>query len=268
MQVAFSKYHGAGNDFILIDDRDAVFPVLSPELEQELVQKLCHRRFGIGADGLILVRNSGEVDFEMRYFNADGAPGSLCGNGGRCVSRFVTDRGIIKASELHFLASDGLHRSVVLEDGQVDLEMHSPASIEQRGSDFVVDTGSPHYIRWAEDLDTMDVLGKGRAIRHSEEYDAEGINVNFIEVAGQSIRIRTFERGVEAETLACGTGAVAAAVAASLEQGLSGAQRWPVQAMGGLLQVSFRQQGSAFEDVHLIGPAEYVFEGQFDPSGL
>lgn len=255
MILAFHKYHGAGNDFIIVDDRSLAMPTDDPEL----IAWLCHRRFGIGADGLILFRNSEEADFEMVYFNADGHMGSMCGNGGRCIVHWAREQSLIQ-KECKFKAYDGIHRAQLLEEDYVSLEMFSLGELKATASDFEIDTGSPHYIKIVEGLEDFDVFKEGQTIRYNETYTENGINVNFIEDMGEQIFMRTYERGVEDETLACGTGTVAVAIMA--KQTLS---PWkekdsiPIKALGGDLEVTFKDHS-----IFLSGPAIMVCKGEIE----
>lgn len=251
-QIQFQKYQGTGNDFVMIDNRDGVFD----RNDLSSVKKLCDRKFGIGADGVILIENGGDSDFEMVYFNPDGSQ-SLCGNGSRCAVMFAYSLGII-AEKTRFLAIDGVHEAEIKND-QVHLLMHDVNDFQELDQDFVIDTGSPHYIRYVSDVRAIDPVEMGRDIRYSETYKAEGINVNFVEkIDDNHLAIRTYERGVEGETLSCGTGCTAAALSLGLKGGQS-----PVtlEAMGGQLQVAFEQEASTFKNIYLIGPAKMVFEG-------
>jgi len=277
MLLEFTKYHGAGNDFILVDDRREVFPAH----KQKLVQLLCNRHFGIGADGLILLRPApadspaGAIQplFSMVYFNADGREGSLCGNGGRCVVHFASVLGVAAGalgSTVHFAASDGLHEAEFLADERIALAM-KPVKKWQEHPDpnrfptWILDTGSPHFVQFRQDSAALDVEELGRAIRQSALFVQEGINVNFAAkgegTSTDPIHMRTYERGVEAETLACGTGATAVALANSLWKGSGGAQQVFLQAPGGLLEVQFVRNEDGFEQIRLIGPAQAVFRG-------
>ncbi len=206
MKIAFVKYQGTGNDFVMIDDREKTFPQA-----QKIIAKLCDRRFGIGADGLILLQNAEGFDFKMVYFNADGNPSTMCGNGGRCLVHFATSLGIIQHTA-QFLAVDGPHEATI-SDNRVSLKMADVSKITFDGDDAVLDTGSPHYVRFVEDAMEVDVFTEGRKIRHGKAYDEEGINVNFVSLSRNGIAVTTFERGVENETLSCGTGVTAAALA-------------------------------------------------------
>ena len=253
--IQFHKYQGTGNDFVMIDNREQVFD----RNNLEAVTRLCDRRFGIGADGVILIEHDHEADFEMVYFNPDGSQ-SLCGNGSRCAVMFAQYLGIINTNTT-FRAIDGLHEAQIKGD-QVHLLMHDVHEYQQVGADHVFDTGSPHYIRYVSEVEGLDVVEAGRAIRYSDTYKNEGINVNFIDrVDDNSAKIRTYERGVENETFSCGTGCTAAA----LSLALNGAES-PVslKAVGGDLQVAFQKNEETFSNVYLIGPAQKVFEGTFE----
>jgi diaminopimelate epimerase len=251
----FYKYQGTGNDFIMIDDRTAQFPV-----NQALIERLCHRRFGIGADGLILLQNAEGYDFKMVYFNADGREGSMCGNGGRCTVRFAQDLGIFEDSTT-FLAVDGTHKAVACE-GEIFLKMGDVFDIQQFDNYFFMNTGSPHHVAFVEDLDQTDAVAEGQQIRYSPTYEAQGgTNVNFVQVLDeQNLYVRTYERGVEDETYSCGTGVTACALAAHLQFGMLD----PINIVtkGGQLRISFvKQSDTAFDNIYLIGPAVRVFEG-------
>ena len=252
--MQFAKYQGTGNDFILIDDRSGTFPVA----DRALVTHLCHRRFGIGADGLILLQNHPDYDFRMVYFNADGAEGSMCGNGGRCTVRFAHDLGVFQ-THTRFLAVDGPHEAAVGND-HITLKMSDVARLDTYLSHYSVDTGSPHVVQFVDALDQYAVLAEGRKIRHDPVFLPGGTNVNFVERAGDALRIRTYERGVEDETYSCGTGVTAAALVAHRHHQL--ASPVMLHTLGGLLQVSFlaRPNGS-YTDIYLTGPAERVFAG-------
>lgn len=259
-KLHFFKYQGAGNDFILLDDRAAAFDVN----DQRLVERLCDRRFGIGADGLMLLRNAPGYDFEMVYFNSDGRTSSMCGNGGRCISRFAADIGATQKQDVKFLAIDGAHEAK-LAGGIVKLKMNDVTAIETGADYFFLDTGSPHFVRYVNGLDTFDVYGEGKAIRYSERFAAKGTNVNFVEAGKGGIRIRTYERGVENETLACGTGVTAAALTAALKGLATSETHCAVKAKGGDLDVYFKKSGSAsFTDIWLEGGATFVFEGEIE----
>lgn len=256
MRVEFSKYHGCGNDFILIDAR-----ANEPKLTAEQISTLCHRRFGIGADGLILLTADPAFDFGMVYFNSDGQEGSMCGNGGRCITAFANRCGIVKAS-YHFIAADGPHDSFLIEDGAVRLKMKDVAAIERADGRIFADTGSPHVVEPVKGLDSIDVLTIGRSIRNSTFFYRNGTNVNFVEVVDAGLRVRTYERGVEDETYACGTGVTASVLAAAALGWIPATSTGcPVETKGGRLAVSFDRDGSSFRNVWLEGPAVHVFDG-------
>ncbi len=256
-KLFFSKYQGAGNDFILVDNRGGFFD----RSDVDLVKNLCDRRFGIGADGLMLLQDIKNFDFEMVYFNANGREGTMCGNGGRCIVAFARDLGLINDSTA-FLAVDGSHEAKIQHE-QVDLGMIDVTSNNRDGAAYIINTGSPHYILFVEDLKNLPVYDAGYAIRNNDSYRNEGINVNFIEKESDGgYFVRTFERGVEDETLACGTGATAAAMAVALENGLEGYLEIPIRVLGGQLHISFHRAGDLFTNVRLKGPAQFVFSGK------
>lgn len=259
MQLQFYKYQGTGNDFILADNRQNDYI-----LTQQQIHRLCDRRFGIGADGLMLLQNKDGFDFEMKYYNADGKEGSMCGNGGRCMVKFAYHLGIHR--ELYrFLASDGVHEAEIDMDGIVSLKMKDVSVIKKFHGDYLLNTGSPHYIKLVTDVMQFDVYKKGYEIRHSKEFEEEGINVNFVEQSEEpdKIIVRTFERGVEDETYSCGTGVTAAAlVCYHNENGFNDVE---VQTLGGKLTVEFdRVDEDRFENIWLCGPAEKVFQGHIE----
>lgn len=255
-EIPFFKYHGAGNDFILIDYRNHLFDVLD---EQTIALK-CTRRFGIGADGLILLKNSDVYDFEMQYFNADGRVGSMCGNGGRCIVAFARDLQIIQDKAV-FLAVDGIHEAYI-DDNSVALKMRDVEKISKIENDYVLNTGSPHLVRFVNQLQDLDVRNSGQQIRWNDVYREKGININFVEIINDKIYIRTYERGVEDETYACGTGAVAAAVTLAYKEQLKGNVERVLTTKGGELTVRFKiNTAQLFTDIWLIGRAQFVFKG-------
>lgn len=258
MEYTFYKYQGAGNDFILIDNRENTFPVN----DIQLYKQLCDRRFGIGADGLMLLENKPGYDFKMVYFNSDGRESSMCGNGGRCIVRFAEYLGIVK-SECRFLAVDGQHYAKI-SDKTIELQMIDVSNWKHLNSDYEIHTGSPHYIKWVKELSKLDVFTEGRNIRYNNVYNAEGINVNFIEETVNGINVRTYERGVEDETLSCGTGVTACAMAFALKHKRTGEQLIDINTQGGKLKVQFNIGSNGFNQVFLIGPAEKVFQGQIN----
>jgi len=254
--ITFFKYQGAGNDFILIDNRNNHFD----RNNEELIKKLCDRRFGIGGDGLMLLQQNQTFDFEMVYYNADGREGTMCGNGGRCIVAFARDLGIIK-EETVFLAVDGKHQAIITDD-QVNLEMIDVNTIAKDEQAFVLNTGSPHYVLEVENLKDFNVFEKGKSIRNNETYGQKGINVNFVEKEGEGYFLRTFERGVEDETLACGTGATADAIAMAIKEEKNGSIQIPIRVLGGQLYISFEKNDNIIQKVHLKGPANLVFKGE------
>lgn len=259
-EVSFYKYQGAGNDFIMVDNRQLALPRQDPER----YQKWCDRKFGIGADGIIFIQEAKDFDFEMVYFNADGSEGSMCGNGGRCAVRFAVQLGLI-AEKAHFLAVDGEHLAQVLPNNWVSLGMITVADIHTQADGFFVNTGSPHHVGLVEDIDTYAVTEIGKHIRWQNRYQPGGTNVNFMKTLDDSLlKVRTYERGVEAETLACGTGVTACALVWAHLNGKTGNQQVDVQTLGGSLRVKFEVTETGFRHIYLEGPAEMVFSGQID----
>ncbi|WP_026897628.1 diaminopimelate epimerase [Daejeonella oryzae] len=258
MNLQFYKYEGAGNDFILVDNRNLDFDHSNPEL----IERLCNRRFGIGGDGIMFIQESAGYDFEMVYYNADGKPSSMCGNGGRCIVAFAKFLNIIK-NETTFLAVDGPHYARISESGDwVSLQMIDVESITKDAEAFVLNTGSPHYVSCSTDLKNKNVYEEGKSIRFNETYKDEGININFVEDFGDHLYVRTYERGVEDETFACGTGATAVALAMALKKGLTGQINTEIHVLGGQLNVRFDYDGTKFSNIFLEGPATFVFRGQ------
>ena len=256
MIIEFYKYQGTGNDFIMIDDRKNEFDMN----DNGLISALCERRMGIGADGLILLRNHDALDFEMIYFNADGNQSSMCGNGGRCIIAFAEMLEII-TTETNFMAIDGEHKGKKIDDG-ISLQMKDVSKIEGVGDGLVLDTGSPHYIEMVDDLDDLDVNKEGRKIRNSAPFKKEGINVNFVLDAAE-LQVRTYERGVEAETLSCGTGVVATAIAMYYANCIE-ETFVSVKTKGGELSVSFEEINGNYRDIWLSGEASMVYAGEFE----
>jgi len=254
MQTGFNKYQGTGNDFVIIDNRKG----LVDPLNSSLINKLCDRRFGIGADGLILISSSNQYDFEMKYFNSDGFEGSMCGNGGRCSSDFAIKSGIA-GKELTFLAADGVHRAI-MDNGIIRLSMNDVHSPRLISGNYFLNTGSPHYVIFRKNIDETDVNTEGKKIRLSEDFTPGGTNVNFVEIINKGIYVRTFERGVEEETLSCGTGVTASAIASVLSRQFDTVPV-RVKTKGGDLEVSFKVNGDIISDIWLSGPATFVYEG-------
>ncbi|MBK7407753.1 MAG: diaminopimelate epimerase [Saprospirales bacterium] len=257
----FFKYHGAGNDFIMIDHRESPHIDLADET---LIRHLCDRHFGIGADGLIALLKSPELDFEMKYYNADGREGSMCGNGGRCTVAFAFQVGIRKP-HYQFLAADGLHEAFFREQGWVELKMGDVKVVEAGEDFYFLNTGSPHYVRFVDKVSAVDVCALGKAVRYSDRFRQEGTNVNFVEEEDAGIAVATYERGVEDETLSCGTGITASALVTSLKRGLPAGEpvQIPVRAKGGNLEVRFLKTEEGFRDIWLCGPTKMVFGGVF-----
>lgn len=253
--LTFYKYQGTGNDFVIIDGREHL-PVLS--IQQ--IQFICDRRFGIGADGFMILLKKEGYDFEMKYFNADGKEGSMCGNGGRCLVQFAFDCGIHR-SPYKFLAIDGDHLAEMDEKGWIRLKMNDVLHIEEHGGNYVLNTGSPHYVCFVNDLNEYKVAEEGRLIRNSDRFQKEGINVNFIEtIDDHTIFVRTYERGVEAETWSCGTGVTASALMAAHNE--RGFNLVDVKTLGGNLAVEYERLGDhEFRNIWLCGPATFVFNG-------
>lgn len=257
MEISFSKYQGTGNDFIILDNRSGAYNNLS----RKQIEFLCHRRFGIGADGLMMLNNAKGYDFEMKYYNADGAAGSMCGNGGRCIAAFAFANGVV-GRECTFIAYDGPHSARIAE-GMVSLKMNPVKEMIHVGTDFFLDTGSPHFISFCNAVDTVDIVQQGRKVRYSAEYKAQGVNVNFVEKTGTNeIRVRTYERGVEDETYSCGTGVTAAAIAFAAAN--AGGQAVDVKTRGGDLCVTFQKTAHGYDNIWLTGPADFVFSGKIE----
>jgi diaminopimelate epimerase len=256
MEMAFSKYQGTGNDFVIIDNRKLVFP----KDNTALVARLCDRRFGIGADGLLLLENDKISDFRMIYYNSDGNLSSMCGNGGRCLVAFARSLRMID-EKTNFTASDGPHAAAISPSGTVFLQMKNVDTIKVFADHVFLDTGSPHHIELVDDLKNVDVKHHGAAIRYGELYGTAGSNVNFVKPeADGSFSVRTYERGVEDETLSCGTGVTAVAIAMrALGKTDSNLVRLNVE--GGKLEVSFLEEAGKFSEVFLIGPATFVYDG-------
>ncbi len=255
--IIFYKYHGTGNDFIILDQLNE--PI---DLPSEFIRKICHRRFGIGADGLMIIRPSQKADFKMVYYNADGQEGSMCGNGGRCISHLFFKKYQKEIPEIVFEAVDGLHTAHNLSDDIIKIQMIDVSEINVQNDYLEINTGSPHYVRRIDALESWDVVKEGRKIRYSDRYRENGINVNFMEFSNGNIYIRTYERGVEDETLSCGTGAVACGIAAYLKGFSNGQTKIALNTAGGKLWVEFTAQEDRFVNVHLTGPATHVYTGK------
>lgn len=256
MDLHFSKYQGTGNDFIMIDNREDAFP----KNDTALIARLCDRRFGIGADGLILLENDETSDFRMVYYNADGNQSTMCGNGGRSIVAFAKQLGLIE-DETTFVAIDGPHHANIDPNGIVSLQMKDVDKVVDGDGYFFADTGSPHHIVMVDNVKTTDVRADGAGIRYGSLYGQAGSNVNFVEPKGQNVfAVRTYERGVEDETLSCGTGVTAVALAMH-HSGKTNKNSVDLQVEGGQLEVSFEPEGIGYKNVFLIGPAQLVFNG-------
>lgn len=258
MLLHFYKYQGTGNDFIILDNRSGEIA-----LSKHQIHSLCHRRFGIGADGLMLLNAHQGYDFEMKYYNADGSESTMCGNGGRCLVKFASERGILKR-DYRFLAIDGEHQASIDIDGTVSLKMNDVPYVHYERGDYILNTGSPHYVDMVDDVMHIDVVERGRHIRYSEPFREEGINVNFVQQTEDPdvIVVRTYERGVEDETWSCGTGVTAAALVCFHNE--NGYNRVDVKTKGGELSVEYDKIEERFENIWLIGPAVKVFEGDVE----
>jgi diaminopimelate epimerase len=258
MKIQFFKFHGTGNDFIFIDNRGGTF---FPD--PATVARLCNRHSGIGADGLILLQNAEGYDFSMAYFNSDGKESTMCGNGGRCIAAFARHLGII-TDNARFMATDGEHAAeIILHDGPdllVRVRLRDAQVAASTAFGTLVNTGSPHLVRFVADVFKVDVVKEGRKIRYGKKFAEEGINIDFVEIIKDTLHVRTYERGVEDETLSCGTGVTAAAlVTASKFEPAKGF--YNVETRGGSLKVSFKQNRLDFTEVWLEGPVRLVFEG-------
>lgn len=250
---SFYKYQGTGNDFVILDNRANVFD----NSDLKLVQQICDRKFGIGADGLILIENHDTLDFDLVYFNSDGSK-SFCGNGSRCGVAFAKKLGIIN-DETTFNAIDGVHYAMIKGD-QVHLKMNDVNGVEFIDDDYFLNTGSPHYNKYVDHIHEVNIIDEAHQIRYNNRFKAEGTNINFIEKTDQGVAIRTYERGVEDETLSCGTGATAVALTSSSKFQLESPINVKVQ--GGELTISFDKiNDQKFENIWLIGEAKLVFSG-------
>jgi diaminopimelate epimerase len=255
MKIKFSKYQATGNDFVIVDNRS-----MGLSFNTDQVKKICDRRFGIGADGLMLIESHPTDNFNLVYYNSDGSQ-SLCGNGSRAAVQFARTLGLLD-TKTAFNAFDGSHEATIGPDGTVHLRMNDVHVIRPIGQDYFIDTGSPHYIRFVTAVMDFPVVDAGREIRYDRSFEPGGTNVNFVELLPDNeIFVRTYERGVENETLSCGTGVTAAAIAASFK-----GYRSPVKirTLGGILSVEFAASARVFTDVYLVGPAKMVFTGELE----
>ena len=255
MNLTFYKYQGTGNDFVMIDNRQQVFD----KTNTKQIAFLCDRRFGVGADGLILLENHQTYDFKMVYFNADGNESSMCGNGGRCITAFANFLGVIK-NEATFEAIDGLHKAMI-DNQLISLQMQDVTTLENHKTHLFLDTGSPHHVQMESDLSNFDVKFFGRKIRRGSPYNETGSNINFVsKISEEKFAVRTYERGVEDETLSCGTGVTAVALAMNYV-GETEKNLITLQTEGGDLQVRFEKAKNGYKNIWLIGPATQVFKG-------
>lgn len=260
MMIDFYKFEGTGNDFIMLDGRATDYSFLT----QQQVEKLCNRRFGIGADGLIILTPVDGYDFKMVYYNSDGRLSTMCGNGGRCLTAFASLLGVID-SKATFIAVDGPHEGIINQhtgnSWDVSLKMIDVEGAEKVGDDFFINTGSPHHVQFVNNVGGVDVYADGKAIRNSARYANGGTNVNFIHAENGIVNVRTYERGVEDETLSCGTGVTAAAIAAYLNGVPAEGNNYLIATQGGRLRVNFTPQNNRFTNVWLSGPATFVYKG-------
>lgn len=263
MNFEFEKYQGTGNDFVILDNREGKFN----KLTEKDIRLMCHRHFGIGADGLLLYQEKEGYDFEMIYYNADGRLSTMCGNGGRCMVMYAYDKGLSKFT-YRFIAADGPHEAEIDNNKEVRLKMQDVSAMEETSQHAVLNTGSPHYVKFVGSVEDIDVAHLGREIRNSKKYAAEGINVNFVENIGEAaIGVRTYERGVENETLSCGTGVTAAALACAHNP--RGFNRVEVHTPGGNLSVEYNKlSDTSFENIWLCGPATFVFRGEWNLTAI
>jgi len=260
MIINFDKYQGTGNDFIIIN---GIKQPHALQLHTDQIAKLCDRRFGIGADGLMILTDDEETDFTMTYYNANGHESTMCGNGGRCISAFARQEGVCDI-QARFQAIDGVHEVRITDDNMVELEMKDVTAIDRDGDAYILDTGSPHYVIIVEDYAAMDIVDYGKSIRYAERYLPDGINVNIASLIGDRLYVKTYERGVENETYSCGTGVTASALAASLHYAhLSRASELSIVSKGGDLKVKFNPATlGSFSQIWLCGPASKVFTGK------
>lgn len=261
MMFNFEKYHGNGNDFIIINDINGVFIATKNRIRQ-----LCHRRFGIGADGLMLVQADDSAQFKMLYYNSDGLPATMCGNGGRCIAAYAYSHKLA-GKKMIFNAVDGQHKAVInaekpeINEYDVSLEMVPVTEVIENKNSYFINTGSPHHVEFVKYTDEIDVFAKGREIRNRKVYQPQGTNVDFVQIDENTLYVRTYERGVEDETLSCGTGVTASALAAFLE---TGKKIRRIKTQGGSFSVDFKGDGVPFTDIWLRGAARMVFKGETD----
>ena len=263
MKINFYKYEGSGNDFILINNLDGLYNNISPIF----ISSVCDRKFGIGSDGLILIDSNKDYDFTMRYFNSDGSELGFCGNGSRCIVKFAHKLGIIKKSAI-FKAIDGGHYAEILNNNLIkikmnDINMSKSNKITLDNNKLYLNNGSPHLVIRSKDLDKIDVFSEGRKIRYSNKYNDEGVNINFFEYKSKICKLRTYERGVENETLSCGTGAIATAIALNYSD-IDDSNEIKISMKGGDLSISFDRIGEDFSNIWLSGEANEVYKGEIN----
>lgn len=258
MKLTFYKYHGTGNDFIMIDAYKE-----NIELSTEQIKHLCSRRFGVGSDGLMLVKKHHKFDFEMDYYNPDGSGATFCGNGARCIVAFAHKLGIID-KKTKFIASDGTHKATINQD-IVKLEMKNIDIFSKKKDYIFMNTGSPHVVKFTENLENFDINLEGKKIRFSTEFSPIGTNVNFVQPFKNHIQVRTYEKGVENETYSCGTGVVASALGYFIEnKSFNAENKINIKTKGGDLTVFFETKSNVFKNIFLQGKATFVFKGEIE----
>jgi len=259
VKIEFYKYHGNGNDFIILDNS---LNQTSPDNIQ--IAFLCDRHFGIGADGLMMLENTEGFDFSLKYYNSDGFESTMCGNGGRCMTAFAESLGIIN-KKTRFLATDGPHEAEILARKKneciVRLKMKDTVPVQEYSDGYFIDTGSPHFVKFVTSVEAINISAEGQFLRYDPRFAPGGCNVNFVELTPSGLNVRTYERGVENETLSCGTGVTAAAlITASRNPGHEG--YYLVDTRGGQFKVHFERNGPGFTGIYLEGPAVFVFKGE------
>ncbi|OFX87417.1 MAG: diaminopimelate epimerase [Bacteroidetes bacterium GWF2_33_16] len=258
MKIPFYKYHGTGNDFIIIDNRSLLI-----NLSTDQIRLLCDRHFGIGADGLMFIEKNTSFAFTMKYYNSDGKESTMCGNGGRCLTAFAKELGLV-TEKVQFNAIDGIHEAIINENDTISLKMTDVSDFKIIGNNYLINTGSPHYVIFESEVNKIDVYKKGAEIRYSSDFEPSGVNVNFVEIINDELFVRTYERGVGNETLSCGTGVTASAICASIKMNTDKSS-WDIKTLGGNLNVRFKKAGDqSFTDIWLTGPATFVFKGEID----
>ena len=265
MKIQFYKYQGTGNDFVMIDNRTGNFNCNNTEF----ISSICDRRHGIGCDGLILIEDNNDLDFTMKYFNSDGSELGMCGNGARCVTQFAKKLGIINNSAI-FQASDGAHHAEIIDNNYVrvkmnDIDMSNYDLIDKNFDAIYLNNGSPHLVINSNNIDNIEVINEGRKIRYGDKYKDEGVNINFVEFTSNSslCKVRTYERGVEDETLSCGTGAVAVAVVLNYSK-ITNKEEITISMKGGNLKVSFNRVGDNFSNIWLYGAVAEIYKGEIN----